>query len=80
MSETRGPTYRLGDWSTDDLADARMRARRDALEIRPDKETFLGETPEQAVRAHWDGQRLHYTVAYLSLVVGELERQVRREG
>ena len=80
MTSGNGASYRLGDWSSDDLAEARMRARRDALEIRPDKETFLGETPEQAVGAHWDGQRLHYTIAYLSLVVGELERQVRREG
>jgi len=80
MTSGNGAAYRLGDWSTDDLAGARMRARRDALEIRPDKETFLGETPEQAVRAHWDGQRLHYTIAYLALVVAALEEQVRREG
>ncbi len=57
-----------------------MRARRDAVECLPDRATFLGETAEQAVRAHWDGQHLHYSIDYLALVVADLQRQVNRAG
>ena len=68
--------YRLGEWSTTDLAEARMRARGDAVALLGESETFLGETPEQAVRGPWDTLKLHYSVDYLRLVVNELEKQV----
>lgn len=80
MSEPSAATYRLGDWSTNDAGDARMRARKDAVDVLPALATFQGETSEQAVRAHWDSQTLHYSIDYLALVVTELSRQVNRSG
>jgi hypothetical protein len=70
-------THRLGDWSTDDRGEARMRARRDAVALRARLATFVGETAEQAVRGHWDSLALPYSAAYLALVVEALDQQNR---